>query len=215
MIISQISREPRSCVLKRKNEQTPLQKLLEHLLKTLEKRDPNQFFAYPVTDNIAPGYSKIISHPMDFSTIRQKINDNKYATLQEFISDFKLMCTNAMHYNHSDTIYYKASKKLLHGGLKLMQPEKLGWLLSYVSNLTSDELGFEVCSVIQTKSAQDANVAESQAESTPDHKPAKDDVIESEIVSEKKVERSRKTPDSKFEAFVDDMEPDEILSQVR
>lgn len=121
-----LTREPRLCVLKQKQEKTSLQKLLDHLLKALEKRDPQQFFAWPVTDNIAPGYSHIISKPMDFSTMKQKIDENQYPDLQDFISDFRLMCTNAMEYNHADTVYYKASKKLLHAGMKLMQPDKLG-----------------------------------------------------------------------------------------
>lgn len=34
--------------------------------------------------------------------------------------NFKLMCTNAMIYNKPDTIYYKAAKKLLHSGMKIL-----------------------------------------------------------------------------------------------
>lgn len=30
------------------------------------------------------------------------------------------MCTNAMTYNKPDTIYYKAAKKLLHSGMKIL-----------------------------------------------------------------------------------------------
>lgn len=56
--------------------------MLDQLLGVLEKKDPQQFFAWPVTDNIAPGYSSIIAHPMDFSTMRQKIEENHYDNLQ-------------------------------------------------------------------------------------------------------------------------------------
>lgn len=63
----------------------PLSRLLEQLLRNLEKRDPNQFFAWPVNDNFAPGYSDIIKKPMDFSTIKQKIDDNDYKSLNCFI----------------------------------------------------------------------------------------------------------------------------------
>jgi hypothetical protein len=75
-------REPRTCVLRQRQERTPLQRMLDQLLGLLEKKDPQQFFAWPVTDSIAPGYSSIISQPMDISTMRQKIEDNQYDNLQ-------------------------------------------------------------------------------------------------------------------------------------
>lgn len=37
---------------------------------------------------------------------------------------FKLMCTNAMTYNKPETIYYKAAKKLLHSGMKILSQVK-------------------------------------------------------------------------------------------
>ncbi|XP_050313468.1 bromodomain-containing protein 7 isoform X2 [Anthonomus grandis grandis] len=138
------AREPRTCVIKKIQEKAPLAKALDQLLTLLEKKDPQNFFAWPVTDAFAPGYSKIISKPMDFSTMRQKIEENQYNHLKEFTEDFHLMCDNAMKYNHTDTVYYKASKKLLLAGQKILQPEKLGWLLQVSPELTEAELGFEV-----------------------------------------------------------------------
>lgn len=38
----------------------------------------------------------------------------------ELQADFKLMCDNAMVYNRPETVYYKAAKKLLHTGFKMM-----------------------------------------------------------------------------------------------
>lgn len=70
--------------LRPRQERPALQKLLELLLPNLERKDPRQFFAWPVTDSIAPGYSSIIVKPMDFSTMKQKIEENQYTTLQEF-----------------------------------------------------------------------------------------------------------------------------------
>ncbi|KAM7383572.1 hypothetical protein PAMP_003212 [Pampus punctatissimus] len=40
-------------------------------------------------------------------------------------ADFKLMCDNAMVYNRPETVYYKAAKKLLHTGFKMMSKERL------------------------------------------------------------------------------------------
>lgn len=39
--------------------------------------------------------------------------------------NFKLMCTNAMIYNKPETIYYKAAKKLLHSGMKILSQVNL------------------------------------------------------------------------------------------
>uniref|UniRef100_UPI003AAC6F9E bromodomain-containing protein 9 isoform X5 n=1 Tax=Centroberyx gerrardi TaxID=166262 RepID=UPI003AAC6F9E len=110
---------------KKKNESTPRQQLLEHFLRQLQRKDPHGFFSFPVTDAIAPGYSMIIKHPMDFSTMKDKITTNEYKTITEFKADFKLMCDNAMVYNRPETVYYKAAKKLLHTGFKMMSKERL------------------------------------------------------------------------------------------
>ncbi|ELK08175.1 Bromodomain-containing protein 9 [Pteropus alecto] len=107
------------------NESTPIQQLLEHFLRQLQRKDPHGFFAFPVTDAIAPGYSMIIKHPMDFGTMKDKIGANEYKSVTEFKADFKLMCDNAMTYNRPDTVYYKLAKKILHAGFKMMSKERL------------------------------------------------------------------------------------------
>uniref|UniRef100_A0A3Q1HI44 Bromodomain-containing protein 9 n=1 Tax=Anabas testudineus TaxID=64144 RepID=A0A3Q1HI44_ANATE len=116
-------RPVRACRTQQENESTPRQLLLEHFLRQLQRKDPHGFFAFPVTDAIAPGYSVIIKHPMDFSTMKDKIRNNEYNTVTEFKADFKLMCDNAMVYNRPETVYYKAAKKLLHTGFKMMSKQ--------------------------------------------------------------------------------------------
>ncbi|CAH0549364.1 unnamed protein product [Brassicogethes aeneus] len=174
---------------KKSTNAPPLSKGLEHLLGLLEKKDPQQFFAWPVTDNIAPGYSTIITQPMDFSTMRSKIEENEYTYLNEFIEDFKLMCTNAMKYNQVDTVYYKASKKLLHAGLKIMVPEKLGWMLNLIPEITSEDVGFEITAELR------------QIRSSDEHE---DDQF---------MDSKRRMPASKFEAITDDLSAEEILAK--
>lgn len=196
-------RELRQCVLRQRQERTPLQRALEHVLKKFEMRDPQQFFAWPVTDNIAPGYSAIISHPMDFCTMRQKVDENQYGNLQDFISDFKLMCTNAMQYNHVDTIYYKASKKLLHAGLKIVQPDKIGWLLGLVPEITSKDLGFEISPELR----QEHRAPSSQG-GEDDHEDGEGNKYTLELAK-------RRLPTSKFEAIPDDLSPEEILARAQ
>ncbi|CAH2307693.1 bromodomain-containing 9 isoform X3 [Pelobates cultripes] len=105
------------------SESSPIQQLLEYFLNQLQQKDPHGFFAFPVTDQIAPGYFMIIKHPMDFSTMREKITTNEYKSITEFKADFKLMCENAMTYNSPETVYYKLAKKLLHTGFKMMSKQ--------------------------------------------------------------------------------------------
>lgn len=142
---SDSGREARNCVLKVR--QKPLSKLLNHLLGLIERKDTQQFFAWPVSDDIAPGYSNIIANPMDFFTIRSKIEDGKYQSLPEFVDDFKLICLNAIQYNQEDTVYHIAAKKLLHVGLKMLKPGnlvRLKPLQVYLQELTIAELGFDL-----------------------------------------------------------------------
>lgn len=115
-----------------------------------------------------------------------------YCELQDFIADFKLMCTNAMQYNHTDTVYYKASKKLLHAGLKLMQSDKLGWLLNLVPELTSQDLGFEITPELRQESK--GNFDHEDGEVGPP-------------------EAKKRMPATKFEAIPDDLTPEEILAR--
>ncbi|KAF8764828.1 bromodomain-containing protein 7-like isoform X3 [Argiope bruennichi] len=141
------TRDVRTCTLKKKTMKTPLQILLSFLVKKLQAKDPNDFFAWPVTDAIAPGYSSIISNPMDFSTITKKIDDRDYKSLSEFKSDMKLMCDNATTYNRPDTIYYKSARRLWHATMKLMHREQLVSLkrsFPYMLDLSVEELGFNI-----------------------------------------------------------------------
>ena len=67
-----------------KNEQIHLNAILEYLLKELEKKDPQEIFAWPVNDIIAPGYSNMIKEPMDFSKMHRKLDNDEYSSLSEF-----------------------------------------------------------------------------------------------------------------------------------
>ncbi|CAN1147087.1 Bromodomain and PHD finger-containing protein 3 [Linum perenne] len=49
---------------------------------------------------------------MDFATVRKKLGNGSYCTLEQFESDVFLICTNAMKYNSSDTIYHKQARAI-------------------------------------------------------------------------------------------------------
>ena len=48
------------------------------------RKDKEDVFQYPVTDLIAPGYSIIIKRPMDFSTMKKKIDSFQYYNILEY-----------------------------------------------------------------------------------------------------------------------------------
>ncbi|XP_030621748.1 bromodomain-containing protein 7 isoform X2 [Chanos chanos] len=139
-------------------EQTPLQEALSQLIRQLQRKDPNAFFSFPVTDLIAPGYSMIIKRPMDFSTMKDKVKKEYYQSLEELKLDFKIMCENAMIYNKPETIYYKAAKKLLHSGMKILSPERLESLKQSI----------EFMADLQTSSSRSAEAGEEEGGSATD-----------------------------------------------
>lgn len=112
-----------------------LKDLLTHLLRELEKRDVNQFFVEPVTDAIAPGYSTIISQPMCFATMRDKVQRGLYTTLKQYEDDVKLIVSNCLKYNGPDTVYYSAGKRLLAAAQAVLSREKLLGLRKDMPNI--------------------------------------------------------------------------------
>lgn len=123
----------------------PLQKLLCHLLNDLRKMDQHELFAWPVSDVVSPGYSALIHSPMDFSTMKKRIDDNHYSCISEFREDLKLMCDNAMTYHRSGTVYFNSAKHMWNYGNKLLSKDQLlAWesSLPFFGELTSEELGF-------------------------------------------------------------------------
>ena len=84
--------------------------LLYAAWESVAEKDPGGFFARPVTDEIAPGYSRVISRPMDMSRIRAKLAD--YAGVADFTADVLLMCDNCMAYNDAKTVYHRKAKTI-------------------------------------------------------------------------------------------------------
>ncbi|XP_053305538.1 bromodomain-containing protein 7 isoform X2 [Spea bombifrons] len=132
---------PESSLSKPEEEQTPLQEALNQLVRQLQRKDPSNFFSFPVTDFIAPGYSMIIKNPMDFSTMKEKIRNKEYESLEELKENFKQICHNAMIYNKPGTIYHKAAKKLLNSGMKILSQERIQSLkqsIEFMADLQND-----------------------------------------------------------------------------
>ncbi|PPS19596.1 hypothetical protein GOBAR_AA00980 [Gossypium barbadense] len=93
---------------------TPLpdQKLLVFILDRLQKKDIYGVFSEPVDPEELPDYHDIIAHPMDFLTVRKKLDEGAYTTLEQFEIDVFLICSNAMQYNAPDTIYFRQARSM-------------------------------------------------------------------------------------------------------
>ncbi|XP_006302024.2 bromodomain-containing protein 9 [Capsella rubella] len=94
---------------------TPLpdKKLLLFILDRVQKKDTYGVYSDPVDTEELPDYHDVIKNPMDFSTLRKKLESGAYATLEQFEQDVFLICTNAMEYNSADTVYFRQARAML------------------------------------------------------------------------------------------------------
>ena len=80
-----------------------LQRQLNHIITAgitaLKESDPQNLFLNPVTDKIAPGYSKIIKQPMCILDMEQKIEHNDYKDVDGWKREVELMFKNCHDYN--------------------------------------------------------------------------------------------------------------------
>ena len=87
----------------------------KNILKQLKSKDKAGWFLYPV-DPVALGlvdYAKIITRPMDFSTIEGRLNGDSYRAVGDFADDVRLTLNNAMTYNPPLTPVHQSAKELL------------------------------------------------------------------------------------------------------
>lgn len=77
-------------------------KIINYLIEQDESID----FLHPVdSDKLGiPSYRRIITHPMDISTIRTKIKNRKYETIGDTLKDIQLIWDNCRTFNKEDSV---------------------------------------------------------------------------------------------------------------
>ena len=65
-------------------DESRLAECLDYLHRMICRKDKEDIFTWPVTDDIAPGYSLIIKNPMDLSTMKKKIESHMYSSVMEY-----------------------------------------------------------------------------------------------------------------------------------
>lgn len=78
-----------------------------------------------------PDYLDHIKKPMDFYTMKEKLEAYRYLNIDEFEEDFNLIVNNCLKYNAKDTIFYRAAIRLREQGDAVLrqarrQAEKMG-----------------------------------------------------------------------------------------
>lgn len=71
------------------------------IMRNLKKHRDAVPFLHPV-DYVklnVPDYPKVIKHPIDLTTIDKKLNNAAYDTVEEFISDIRLVFKNCYKFN--------------------------------------------------------------------------------------------------------------------
>uniref|UniRef100_UPI0037E8879F bromodomain and PHD finger-containing protein 3 isoform X2 n=1 Tax=Semicossyphus pulcher TaxID=241346 RepID=UPI0037E8879F len=91
---------------------TPMLVLLRSTLEQLQEKDTAQIFASPVNIKEVPDYLEFINQPMDFSTMRSKLDSHAYRSVSELETDFNLMVSNCLLYNSKDTVFHRAALRL-------------------------------------------------------------------------------------------------------
>uniref|UniRef100_A0A3B4A6L8 Uncharacterized protein n=1 Tax=Periophthalmus magnuspinnatus TaxID=409849 RepID=A0A3B4A6L8_9GOBI len=104
---------------------TPFSIFLRGVLEQLHAKDQARIYAQPVDVNEVPDYLDHIKHPMDFSTMRQRIDGQVYRSFAQFEEDFNLIIDNCMKYNSKDTYFHRAAVRLRdQGGVVLRKARR-------------------------------------------------------------------------------------------
>lgn len=103
----------------------PLGNAMHKIIDQLVAKDSMEIFLEPVDVNEVPDYDAVIKNPIDLGTMREKLKNGQYDSLDDLESDFTLMYKNCLLYNDKDTIFYKAGVKMREaGGIIFRQARK-------------------------------------------------------------------------------------------
>ncbi|XP_073522711.1 bromodomain and PHD finger-containing protein 3 isoform X2 [Phyllobates terribilis] len=119
---------------------TPFNVFLRTTLDLLQEKDSANIFNEPVNLKEVPDYMDFVLHPMDFSTMRHKLECHQYSSFLAFENDFNLMVSNCLRYNSRDTVFHQAALRLHQMGTAILcnarhQAESIGYDPSTLAHL--------------------------------------------------------------------------------
>ncbi|KAJ1674975.1 hypothetical protein EV182_002188, partial [Spiromyces aspiralis] len=105
------------------NSTRTLQSTLERLIRKFIKKDAYAMFLEPVDTSVVTDYLDVIKHPMDFGTMKKRVESRHYTSIDQFKSDFLLVCRNCQLYNAPTTRYYKCASRIEEYGRTIIAKE--------------------------------------------------------------------------------------------
>lgn len=97
-----------------------------------------------------PDYLEFVSEPMDFTTMREKLEAHKYCSVADLEADFNLMVSNCLRYNASETVFHKAAMQLKEVGGAILRHAQQQALSTGLDNSTGMHLPDSKANSIQS-----------------------------------------------------------------
>ncbi|XP_062408116.1 tyrosine-protein kinase BAZ1B [Sardina pilchardus] len=110
----------------------------EEILQKLVKFRYSWPFREPVSPDEAEDYLDVISQPMDFSSMQDKLSAGRYRTTQDFLEDMKLVFSNSEEYNQPGSAVLNCTVRTEQSFTELLQKHLPG--LSYLRRRTRKRL---------------------------------------------------------------------------
>ena len=105
---------------------------LRAALNKLKKKDKGRLFLLPVVEQyplLRDTYLKVVTKPMDLTTMEGKIDNGEYHSFDEFKEDVRLMCDNCERFNQaSNPKHVEKARSLLAYGLKLVAEQEAAFV---------------------------------------------------------------------------------------
>jgi hypothetical protein len=89
-----------------------MQRHCRRLLQSMMDRPFGHVFNAPVDTEKYPNYLSVVSKPLDFGTIRKRLDANAYMSLDDFVSDVNLVLSNARQFNAPHSLVHHMADAL-------------------------------------------------------------------------------------------------------
>jgi len=130
---------------------------LELIRTAAESRPTANAFHKPVSRRDYPTYYEMISHPMDLSTIKSKIEKYEYRTTESLLKDFELIKINAIKFNGSSTLLAEEASAIYDMVNTMIDGSKAE--LSHLEDAVADQMSTQSSKKKATKRRSSASAA--------------------------------------------------------